>query len=89
MPIAQLTRNGKTPTDPTDPKAVIGVWAAAYRRKVTVRDAATAEDVGTGPWVQVSRLGNPLFNEVIVPMAHKDHWNALPPIARLAVRRST
>jgi hypothetical protein len=33
----------------------------------------------TGPWVQVSRLGNPLFNEVIVPMAEKDRWNALPP----------
>jgi len=31
--------------------------------------------------VQVSRLGNPLFNEVIVPMAHKDRWNALPPTA--------
>jgi len=29
--------------------------------------------------VQVSRLGNPLFNEVIVPMAEKDHWNAIPP----------
>jgi hypothetical protein len=31
--------------------------------------------------VQVSRLGNPLFNEVIVPMAHKDRWNAQPPSA--------
>jgi hypothetical protein len=27
----------------------------------------------------VSRLGNPLFNEVIVPMAQKDLWNSLPP----------
>ena len=32
-----------------------------------------------GPQVQVSRLGNPLFNEVIVPMAQKDLWNSLPP----------
>jgi hypothetical protein len=31
--------------------------------------------------VQVSRLGNPLFNEVIVPMSDKDRWNALPPSA--------
>ena len=31
-----------------------------------------------GEWVQVSRLGNPLFNEVIVPMGDKDRWNALP-----------
>ena len=32
-----------------------------------------------GPVPQVSRLGNPLFNEVIVPMGRKDRWNALPP----------
>ena len=32
-----------------------------------------------GPFVQVSRLGNPLFNEVLVPMAQKDRWNARPP----------
>ena len=31
-----------------------------------------------GDWVQVSRLGNPLFNEVIVPMGDKDRWNSLP-----------
>src|SRR5437764_331064 len=31
-----------------------------------------------GPPVQVSRLGNPLFNEVIVPLGDKDRWNALP-----------
>ncbi|MBV9582687.1 MAG: DUF4331 family protein, partial [Chloroflexi bacterium] len=31
-------------------------------------------------WVQVSRLGNPLFNEVIVPMGDKDHWNRTQPI---------
>jgi hypothetical protein len=32
-----------------------------------------------GPYKQVSRLGNPLFNEVIVPMAEKDKWNSLAP----------
>jgi hypothetical protein len=31
--------------------------------------------------VQVSRLGNPLFNEVIVPMGDKDEWNATDPVA--------
>jgi len=35
--------------------------------------------VQTGPFVQVSRLGNPLFNEVIVPMAEKDRWNKQQP----------
>ena len=38
-----------------------------------------AADAAIGPWTQVSRLGNPLFNEVIVPMSKKDLWNTLPP----------
>jgi hypothetical protein len=36
--------------------------------------------VETGPFVQVSRLGNPLFNEVLVPMAQKDYWNTQQPV---------
>ena len=52
-------------------KAVIGVWAAAKRRAGGgPRDPASTFEAG--PWVQVSRLGNPLFNEVIVPMGEKD-----------------
>jgi hypothetical protein len=56
--------------------ATIGVWTSASRQQVTVR--GDGED-DVGPFVQVSRLGNPLFNEVIVPMALKDVWNSLPP----------
>ncbi|MBV8160025.1 MAG: DUF4331 family protein, partial [Acidimicrobiia bacterium] len=33
----------------------------------------------TGPWAQVSRLGNPLVNEVIIALGDKDRWNSLPP----------
>jgi hypothetical protein len=33
----------------------------------------------SGPWVQVSRLGMPLINEVIIPMQSKDRWNARDP----------
>jgi hypothetical protein len=32
-----------------------------------------------GPWVQVSRLGMPLTNEVIIPIGMKDYWNSLTP----------
>jgi hypothetical protein len=39
-------------------------------------DKAAGKYVGHGPWEQVSRLGNPLFNEVITPMSRKDEWNA-------------
>ena len=73
VPIDRLTRHGSVPTRVADPEAVIGVWTAAYRQKVSLG----GDDVG--PWVQVSRLGNPLFNEVIVPMGRKDEWNASPP----------
>jgi hypothetical protein len=37
------------------------------------------ESSQTGPWTQVSRLGNPLFNEVIVPLGKKDAWNTRHP----------
>jgi len=76
VPIADLTQDGKVPTDPMSPNAVIGVWGAAYRQKATLRGRDWRD---AGPWVQVSRLGNPLFNEVIVPMAKKDRWNRMLP----------
>jgi hypothetical protein len=81
VPISDLTRDGSgTFSGADDPKAVIGVWTAAWRRKARILDeGADMGSVESGPWVQVSRLGNPLFNEVIVPMAKKDLWNALPP----------
>ena len=77
--IKELARGGVRPKDPAKPGAVIGVWATASRQKSRVFDKAQGKFVGTGPWQQVSRLANPLFNEVIVPMAEKDQWNARPP----------
>ena len=73
-----LTKDGTMPTDPASRKAVIGVWASASRRSATMLEEG-GDVVETGPWRQVSRLGNPLFNEVIVPMADKDTWNHVPP----------
>ena len=52
----------------------IGVWAATDRRKVSVEGGQARER-----WVQVSRLGNPLINEVVIPTKLKDYWNAQPP----------
>ena len=77
VPKHELTADGSTPTDPKEPRSVVGIWAAASRRKARVLDHD--HDTQSGPWVQVSRLGNPLFNEVIVPMAEKDRWNRVPP----------
>jgi len=80
VPKSDLTRNGSTPTDPMSSESVVGVWASADRQAATIRwDEPDGLDFGY--WVQVSRLGNPLFNEVLVGMGHKDTWNSLPPAA--------
>jgi len=66
-----------------DPNYVIGVWASASRQKIRVlNDNGTESHLG--PWVQVSRLGMPLTNEVVIPIGSKDRWNALTPYEDLA-----
>ena len=78
VPIQQLTRDRALPTGPNDPHAVLGVWAAASRQKVRVlRADGTVHN--SGKWQQVSRLGNPLINEVIIPRVKKDYWNSQTP----------
>ena len=80
VPIGDLTENGSVPTDVMSARSVLGIWGAASRRKMRVVDAANDEKSESGPWVQVSRLGNPLFNEVLVPLGKKDRWNASQPV---------
>jgi hypothetical protein len=79
IPIRQLTSSsGGQGGD--DPSAVIGIWTTASRQRARV-DAPDPDDwVGVGPWTQVSRLGNPLVNEVIIGIGDKNAWNRQPPI---------
>jgi len=79
VPITDLTRDGRKPAGVLDPKAVIGVYASASRRASKILDDVRGIPTWHGPYKQVSRLGNPLFNEVIVPMAEKDKWNSQAP----------
>ena len=79
VPKSDLTSDGSTPTDVGSAKSVIGVYASASRQKTRIFDKRSGKYVPYGPFEQVSRLANPLFNEVIVPMARKDQWNALDP----------
>ena len=88
VPKTDLAYGGQHPTNPLDSKSVIGVWASAYRSRARVWEDGDWDGDGDGGgnryrnhggWVQVSRLGNPLFNEVINPMSVKDRWNTLPP----------
>ena len=77
VPIAALTRNGSRPASAADPNATIGIWSTASRMSTTTRSGAG--QLQSGDWVQVSRLGNPLVNEVVLPMALKDAFNGLEP----------
>jgi hypothetical protein len=70
VPISSVTRSGHPS---------IGVWTTASRQRVRVWDADSGSNWDSGPFRQVSRLGNPLFNEVLVPISKKDLWNSLPP----------
>jgi Domain of unknown function (DUF4331) len=79
VPIKMLTKDGSAPTDVMTATAVLGIWSAASRRKVKMIDPANDAKSESGPWVQVSRLGNPLFNEVIIPLGKKDLWNGQQP----------
>ncbi len=78
IPISRLTSHGNVPSDPMKAASVLGIWAGASRRRVVVQEQERKQ--GSGPWTQVSRLGNPLFNEVVVPVGEKDRWNAVDPI---------
>ena len=77
VPTSELVQKGAGLVD--DSRSVIGVWTTASRNKVRLWDYDQGEDVNIGPFRQVSRLGNPLFNEVINPQGKKDLWNTLPP----------
>jgi hypothetical protein len=61
---------------------VVGIWAATDRQKASVdpkgkkKRGKRVKDEG---WTQVSRLGNPLINEVVIPTQLKDRWNATTP----------
>jgi len=56
---------------------IIGVWATASRPATTTRTAGS--ESSSGGFVQVSRLGMPLVNEVVVPVGQKDKWNGSKP----------
>ncbi|MFM9884662.1 MAG: DUF4331 domain-containing protein [Burkholderiales bacterium] len=63
---------------------VIGGWTTASLRQGRLlnsspRSDTTSASLEGGPWVQVSRLGHPLINEVIIGLKDKDKFNASRP----------
>ena len=73
VPISSVTANSN---------GFIGAYASTSRHKVRVlRDAQSNDPVESGPQVQVSRMANPLVNEVIIGTGSKDRWNTTDPDA--------
>ena len=98
VPISELQKDGLSAPDPDDdsddmddgrntildPDFVIGVWASASRPRVRTLsvDPENPDPVHTGEFVQVSRLGMPLTNEVVIPIGMKDYWNYTSPYSQ-------
>jgi hypothetical protein len=90
VPKALLTHDGSAATDPSNTNSIIGVYSTTLRRRLRVEDrddrgrdrrddAGQGDDGDRDGWVQVSRLGMPLVNEVVIPLGQKDRFNASDP----------
>ena len=78
VPMSKLSKDGAKPAGPTSANAVIGVWSTTSRKATRVlKGDGTLES--TGDYVQVSRLGMPLVNEVVAPLGAKDLFNSSKP----------
>jgi len=75
LPERLVTKDAKAVSGPDAANAVVGVWSTTERRRLQVSDSRHVR----GPWVQVSRLGNPLVNEVVIPLGKKDQFNRTTP----------
>src|SRR3712207_2481048 len=76
VPEQQVTRDRRAVSGAGASNAVVGVWSSTERRKLQVTNGTGK---GRGKYVQVSRLGNPLVNEVVIPLGQKDRFNRTQP----------
>ncbi|MEJ7828740.1 MAG: DUF4331 domain-containing protein, partial [Segetibacter sp.] len=82
VPISTLQKDRKTAAQATsilDADYVIGVFATASRPAMTTLDVNGGTPATSGNFIQVSRLGMPLTNEVVIPIGSKDNWNSVNP----------
>ena len=82
VPKELLTKDGTAP-DPSRSNQILGIWDTAERPETrTIHGDGT---IGfSGPDVQVSRLGMPLVNEIVIPLGKKDLFNASEPFNDVA-----
>jgi Domain of unknown function (DUF4331) len=80
VPEREVTRDGKQVSGMNAKNAVVGVWSTTERRSSSVLGGWRGrKGHRRDKWVQVSRLGNPLINEVIIPLGQKDKFNRTSP----------
>ena len=77
LPERLVTRDRRPVSGPADRDAVVGVWSTTERRRLQITNRDMRRN--RGRWVQVSRLGNPLVNEVVIPLGRKDQFNRTTP----------
>ncbi len=81
IPESEVTRDGRNVSGAKAKNAVVGVWATTERQRLSVLSSRRGGRKGRYErrWTQVSRLGNPLINEVIIPIGLKDKFNRTSP----------
>ncbi|MFI5034740.1 MAG: DUF4331 domain-containing protein [Acidimicrobiales bacterium] len=79
VPITDIAAGGVAPTSTSAAASSVGIWTTASRQKARILDSDAGSWLQAGPFSQVSRLGNPLFNELLVPLSAKDKWNTQSP----------
>ena len=77
LPERLITRDGNPVGSASAANAAVGAWASTERRGLEVSDVRGGG--GQGPFVQVNRLGNPLINELFIPISRKDEFNRSQP----------
>jgi Domain of unknown function (DUF4331) len=78
LPEHLITRDHRQVSSPSTRNAVVGVWSTTERKRLVVVRRQHGRRV-RAHWVQVSRLGNPLVNEVVIPLGKKDQFNRTTP----------
>lgn len=82
VPKTKLTRDGAAPSAAAN-NHIIGIWDTAERQQTRMLNADGTVSL-SGPEMQVSRLGMPLVNEVVIPLKDKDRFNASEPFNDVA-----
>ncbi|MCB1739162.1 MAG: DUF4331 domain-containing protein [Gammaproteobacteria bacterium] len=79
VPISMLTADGRIHAA-DDPLATIGAWGTTSRPRLRLLSSIPGRPaLSSGSTVQIQRMGNPLFNELLIGTGDKDRWSQSAP----------